>query len=144
MLTSSTIASNQLYVVPNAGIYDFAILNSTMHNAWIRAVCGRIKSDYRYSASIVYNNYPWPTPTQKQREAIEKAGQQILDVRKKFSNSSLADLYDPLTMPPDLVKAHQVNDRVIDAAYGYSNGKEDAKRVAFLFSLYQQLTSLLN
>jgi len=158
---STTIASNLLYVLPNATLYHFGILSSTMHNAWMRAVCGRLKSDYRYSAGIVYNNFPWPEPTEKQQTAIEAAAQAVLDVRAKFMNSpfdsaqgavpvgersrtaTLADLYDPLTMPPELVKAHQVLDRAVDAAYGKTTFKTEAERVAFLFERYQQLTAPL-
>jgi hypothetical protein len=106
-------------------------------------VGGRLKSDYRYSASIVYNNYPWPEPTEAQRTAIEAAGQAILDARARYPDSTLADLYDPLTMPAELRRAHQANDRAVDAAYGYKGDRADAPRVAFLFSRYQRLTSLL-
>ena len=114
-----------------------------MHMSWVRAVCGRIKSDYRYSAGIVYNNFPWPDPNDKQREAIETAAQGVLDARAQFPDATLADLYDPLTMPPALVKAHQALDRAVDAAYGKRSFKTDAERVAFLFERYQQLVSLL-
>ncbi|NNM64262.1 MAG: class I SAM-dependent DNA methyltransferase [Burkholderiales bacterium] len=137
------VASNLVLTIPDATPYHFAILNSTMHNAWLRAVGGRLKSDFRYSASIVYNNFPWPEPTDAQRAAIEAAGQAILAAREHYSDATLADLYDPLTMPTDLHKAHQANDRAVDAAYGYKGEKVDAPRVAFLFSLYQRLTSLL-
>ena len=137
------IASNLCLIIPNANIYNFGVLTSTMHNAWMRTVCGRLKSDYRYSAGIVYNNFPWPeNPTEKQRQAIETAAQNVLDARDKFPGSSLADLYDPLTMPPDLLKAHQTLDRAVDAAYGKTNFKSEAERVAFLFDLYSKYTSL--
>jgi len=126
-----------------AKIFHFGVMQSTMHMAWVRAVCGRIKSDYRYSAGIVYNNFPWPDPTDKQREAIETAAQGVLDARALFPDATLADLYDPLTMPPALVKAHQTLDRAVDAAYGRRSFKTDAERVAFLFERYQQLVSLL-
>jgi hypothetical protein len=109
----------------------------------MRSVCGRLKSDYRYSASIVYNNYPWPEPTDKQRAAIKATGQAILDVRAAQPKSTLADLYDPLTMPANLRKAHTANDHAVDAAYAYKSNKSDAARVAFLFDLYGKLTSLL-
>ena len=137
------IASNLVLTIPNATLYHFATLNSTMHNAWLRAVGGRLKSDYRYSASIVYNNFPWPEPTEAQRAAIEAAGQAILDARALYPDATLADLYDPLTMPPELRRAHQANDRAVDAAYGYKGDRADAPRVAYLFTLYQKLTSLL-
>ena len=141
-LSPSTIASNQLYVVPNATLYHFGILTSLMHMAWVRAVCGRLKSDYRYSASIVYNNFPWPEPTPKQRTTIETAAQAVLDERARHPESTLADLYDPLSMPPALVKAHHTLDHTVDAAYGRTSFKTEAERVAFLFTLYEKLTSL--
>ena len=114
-----------------------------MQNAWMRTVCGRLKSDYRYSVGIVYNNYPWPDITNKHHATIEAAAQAILDARVLYPESSLADLYDPLSMPPELVKAHAALDKAVDAAYQYKGGKDDAARVAFLFERYQQLTSLL-
>jgi hypothetical protein len=123
-----------------------------MHNAFMRFTCGRLKSDFRYSNTIVYNNYPWPgfageSLSDKHRHAIEHAAQCVLDARAQFANASLADLYDPLTMPPALHKAHQKLDAAVDAAYQPSGGKKsyasDAERVAFLFDLYQRITSLL-
>jgi hypothetical protein len=143
-LSPDIVASNQLYILPNATLYHFGILTSTMHNAWMRYTCGRMKSDYRYSAGIVYNNYPWPdAPSVNQREAVEVAAQAVLDARVQFPQSSLADLYDPLTMPPALVKAHQALDRAVDACYRKAAFTNDAQRVEFLFERYQQLTSLL-
>lgn len=142
-MTPDVIASNLVLTVPNATLYHFGILCSTMHNAWMRAVCGRLESRYRYSAGIVYNNFPWPEPTDKQRAVIEVAAQGVLDARAKYPTSTLADLYDPLTMPPELVKAHQALDRVVDAAYGRTNFKTEAERVAFLFERYQQLVAPL-
>ncbi len=126
-----------------------------MHNAWMRYVCGRLKSDFRYSAGIVYNNFPWPDLSSNQppahveraQAAIENAAQAVLDARAAFPDSSLADLYDPLSMPPALVKAHQKLDAAVDKAYELSGGKKsyrnDAERVAWLFELYQRYTSLL-
>jgi hypothetical protein len=138
------IASNLCLIIPNATLYHFGVLTSTMHMAWVRYTCGRLKSDYRYSNSIVYNNYPWPDEqTDKQREAVESAAQTVLDARAQFPQSSLADLYDPLTMPPVLVKAHQALDRAVDACYRKAAFANDAQRVEFLFERYQQLTSLL-
>lgn len=142
-LSQDTIASNQLYVIPNASITSFGILTSTMHNAWIRAVCGRLKSDFRYSSGIVYNNFPWPTLPAKQNAAIEACAQAVLDARAAHPNASLADLYDPLTMPANLLKAHQTLDKAVDTAYGYKGAQTDAARVAFLFDLYQKITSIL-
>ena len=133
------IASNLVLTIPHATTYHFGVLQSTMHMAWMRTVCGRLKSDYRYSASIVYNNFPWPEPTDKQRAAIETAAQAVLDTRAQFPAATLADLYDPLTMPPVLLKAHQQLDRAVDAAYVAKSFKTEAERVAFLFTRYQQL-----
>jgi hypothetical protein len=143
-LPPSTLASDLLFVAPHATRYHFGVLSSTMHNAWVRYTCGRLESRYRYSAGIVYNNFPWPeSPSDKQRAAIEAAAQGVLDARAQFPQSSLADLYDPLTMPPALVKAHQVLDAAVDAAYGRRSFRNDAERVAFLFERYQAITSLL-
>ena len=137
------IASGSTLIVPNANQYHFGILQSQMHMSWMRQVCGRMKSDYQYSAGIVYNNFPWPeNPTEKQKEAIETAAQGVLDARAQFPESTLADLYDPLTMPPVLLKAHQHLDKAVDAAYGKTNFQTEAQRVAFLFELYQKYTSL--
>jgi hypothetical protein len=110
--------------------------------AWMRYVTGRLKSDYQYSASIVYNTYPWPTPTNKQQSAIEKAAQAVLDTRTQFPRSSLADLYDPVSMPTKLAKAHQKLDKVVEKAYG-REFENDSQRVAYLFELYQKLTGEL-
>ena len=138
------IASNLCLIVSGATLYHFGMLSSTMHNAWLRYVAGRLKSDFRYSSSIVYNNFPWPAqPTDAQREKIEAAAQAVLDARAQFPDATLADLYDPLTMPPILVRAHQKLDAAVDAAYGKKSFKNDAERVAFLFERYQTLTSLL-
>ncbi|HEY4696587.1 MAG TPA: type IIL restriction-modification enzyme MmeI [Gallionella sp.] len=143
-LPAEVIASNQLYILPDATLFHFGILTSAMHMAWVRYTCGRLESRYRYSAGIVYNNYPWPDePTDKLRTAVEAAAQAVLDARAQFPQSSLADLYDPLTMPPALVKAHQALDRAVDACYRKAAFTNDAQRVEFLFERYQQLTSLL-
>ena len=133
------IASYAVFTMPNATIYHFGILTSTMHMAWTRYVCGRLEMRYRYSNDIVYNNFPWPTPTDKQKANIETAAQVVLDIRTKFPNSSLAGLYDPLTMPKELLKAHQKLDRAVEAAYGRTF-ENDSQRVAYLFELYQKLT----
>ncbi len=143
-LTADVICGDANMCIPNASPYHFGILSSSMHNAWIRYVAGRIKSDYRYSAGIVYNNFPWPdAPDDKTRQAIEAAAQAVLNARTQFPDATLADLYDPLTMPPALVKAHQKLDAAVDAAYGKKSFRNDAERVAFLFERYQALTSLL-
>ena len=113
-----------------------------MHMAWVKYVCGRLKSDFRYSNAIVYNNYPWSeNPTDKQKESIEKAAQKILDVRKDYPESSLADLYNPLTMPPALVKAHNDLDKAVDLAYRPQPFINETKRIEFLFNLYDKYTA---
>jgi type II restriction/modification system DNA methylase subunit YeeA len=138
-----TLCSNLVKIAPDATFYHFGVISSLMHNAWMRAVAGRLESRYRYSSGIVYNNFPWPeNPTEKQKQAIEAAAQGVLDARAQFPESSLADLYDPLTMPPVLLKAHQHLDKTVDAAYGKTNFQTEAQRVAFLFELYQKYTSL--
>ena len=143
-LDKEIIASNLIYTISNANKYIFGLMSSCMQNAWMRSTAGRLKSDYRYSAGIVYNNFPWPeNPSEKQKQAIETAAQGVLDARLQFPDASLADLYDPLTMPPVLLKAHQALDKAVDAAYGRTNFKTEAERVAFLFELYQKYTSLL-
>jgi len=111
-----------------------------MHNAWMRAVAGRLKSDYNYSAKLVYNTFPWSAPTDKQQQAIETAAQAVLDARSHYPESSLADLYHPLTMPPELTHAHQALDRGVDAAYGKKKFTNEAERVALLFDRYQALS----
>ena len=154
MLDQDSIASNQIYVIPNATLYDMGILMSGMHMAWVRSVCGRMKSDYRYSSGIVYNNFPWcdlsivdAKRASKLRLGTEIAVQGVLDARDSFPGLSLADLYDPLAMPSKLVKAHQALDRAVDAIYAEQGGKmkwgSDAERVSFLFDLYQRQVSLL-
>lgn len=152
-MSPETMCSNLVKVVPNATLFHFGAVASTMHMAWVRTVCGRLKSDYRYSAGIVYNNFPWPElADDKHRAIIETAAQAVLDTRAHFPDATLADLYDPLTMPPALVKAHAALDKAVDAAYlaaEKSAGRKppklatDAERVAFLFERYQALTSLL-
>jgi hypothetical protein len=147
-LDSEVIGSNQIYILSDASIYEFGILSSTMHNAWIRYTCGRLKSDFRYSAGIVYNNYPWPREiTDAQREAVAAVAQSVLDARALHQQgenpASLATLYNPLTMPANLTAAHKLLDKAVDAAYGKRGLKTDAERVAYLFMLYEQYTSLL-
>jgi type II restriction/modification system DNA methylase subunit YeeA len=142
-INTQIIAADSVLIIPNATLHHFGILTSTMHNAWMRAVCGRLESRYRYSAMIVYNNFPFPTPTEKQIAAIEKQAQAVLDARAVHENSTLADLYNPLTMPANLVKAHNELDKAVDSAYNYKNAKDDAARVAFLFEKYQTLVAPL-
>ena len=139
-MTPDIIASNKLYLVPNANMYMFGIMISNVHMAWMRVVAGRLKSDYSYSPSV-YNNFPWPTPTDAQKAKIEQTAQAILDARAIYPDASLADLYDELTMPPELRKAHQDNDRAVMAAYGFSvKDITESKCVAELMKRYQELT----
>lgn len=135
-----TFASNAVHLIPNATLYHFGVLESNVHMAWMRVVCGRLKSDYRYSKDIVYNNFPWPAPTDSQREEIERTAQGIIDARAKYPDSSLADLYDPTTMPYDLLQAHRLNDRAVMAAYRFSNRMTETECVAKLFERYTDLT----
>lgn len=128
-------------MIPDASLFLFGVLISNVHMSWVRAICGRIKSDYRYSNDIVYNNFPWPTPSPEQKATIEKTAQGILDARDLYPESSLADLYDPLTMPPELRKAHVANDRAVMAAYGFSTKMSESDCVAKLMEMYQQLTA---
>ena len=152
------IVGNSSFAIPDANLFHFGILNSQVHMAWVRTTCGRLKSDFRYSKDIVYNNFPWPELPEGEaaanghRAAIETAAQGVLDARARFPEATLADLYDPLTMPPALVKAHATLDKAVDAAYIAAEkaaGRKppklgtDAERVAFLFQRYQALTSLL-
>jgi len=139
-----TLCSNLVKIARNVSLYHFGVLSSTMHMAWVRNTCGRLKSDFRYSKDIVYNNFPWPEkPSDKLVKAIETQAQAVLDARAQFQKASLADLYDPDTMPPALSKAHDALDRAVDTAYGRKSFSSDAERVAFLFELYQKYTSLL-
>ena len=139
-MKSDTIPTNLVLIIPDASLYHFGVLESNVHMAWMRAVCGRLKSDYRYSKDIVYNNFPWPEVSDEQREKIAATAQAILDARALYPDSSLADLYDELTMPPELRKAHQQNDRAVMAAYGFSITMTESECVARLFELYQKLT----
>jgi N-6 DNA Methylase len=142
----NTIASNAVFTLEKASIYQFAILCSSMHNAWMRATCGRLESRYRYSNTIVYNNFPWPEVDKTQAAAIvtiSAAGQAVLDARAKHKGKSLAWLYNPETMPSNLQAAHDDLDDAVDEAYAYFGGNEDPPRVAFLFERYQQLTTLI-
>jgi hypothetical protein len=136
------IPGDTCMTIMDAQLYDFGILTSEMHMTWVKYICGRLKSDYRYSKDIVYNNYPWPeNPTDKQKESVEKAAQGVLDARLQFPNSSLADLYDPNTMPPVLVKAHQALDKAVDLCYRPQPFTTEAKRIEFLFELYDKYTA---
>lgn len=140
-LPAKIVASTELFTVSNAKLHHFGVITSSMHMAWMRAVCGRLKSDFRYSASIVYNNFPWPTPTAAQIAAIETAAQAVLDARAAHPGQSLAWLYNPESMPANLKAAHAALDAAVDKAYGYTGKPDDAARTAFLFGLYRALTT---
>ena len=140
--TPNIFCSNLVKIIPDATLYHFGVLTSNVHMAWMRVVCGRLKSDYRYSKDIVYNNFPWPEPSTQQRQKIEQTAQAILDARALYPDSSLADLYDELTMPPELRKAHHQNDMAVMQAYGFTKGSEayksEAACVVGLMKLYQK------
>ena len=140
-LTPDTLCSDLVFIIPNATLYHFGVLTSNVHMAWMRTVCGRLKSDYRYSKDIVYNNFPWCDPTPEQKARIEQTAQAILDARAKYPDSSLADLYDETTMPPELRKAHQQNDKAVMQAYGFwGKLNTESECVAELMRMYQRLT----
>ena len=139
-LDSNTIPTNQVQIIPDGTIYHFGVLVSNVHMAWMRAVCGRLKSDYRYTGKIVYNNFPWCNPTDEQKAKIEQTAQAILDARALYPDCSLADLYDELTMPVELRKAHQANDKAVMQAYGFSLKMTESECVAELMKMYQELT----
>ena len=138
-LDGEIIPGDKFFTMPNASFYEFGVLMSNVHMAWMRAVCGRLKSDYSYSNTIVYNNFPWPVVTEKNREQIEKSAQEILKARTLYPNSNLAALYDPLTMPAELRRAHTANDKAVMAAYGFSTKMTEADCVGELMKLYQKM-----
>jgi hypothetical protein len=140
IFSANDIAGDTCVIVPDATSYHFGILQSLMHMAWTRAVCGRLKSDYRYSNELVYNNFPWPeNPSGEQKKAVEDAAQAVLEARKNHIGATLADLYDPLTMPVDLLKAHQQLDRAVDHCYGKRSFGSEPERLEFLFERYKEL-----
>ena len=139
-MSCDVIVGNACFAIADASLYTFGIITSNIHMAWVRAVCGRIKSDYRYSNDIVYNNFPWPTPTEEQRAKIEQTAQAILDARALYPDCTLADLYDDVAMPPELRSAHRNNDRAVMAAYGFPTKMTESECVAELMKLYQKLT----
>ena len=158
-LNKSIICGDKLFFLTDASLYHFGILTSTMHNAWMRYTCGRLKSDYSYSNTIVYNNFPWPAPPKKSKyktadmpvdtaqstiATIEANAQGILDARAAHPDKTLAWLYHPDTMPDDLTAAHAALDIAVDVAYGYKGKPDDASRVAFLFKAYQKLTTIID
>ena len=139
-LTSDVICGDANLMIPDATLYHFGVLESSIHMAWMRAVCGRLEMRYRYSKDVVYNNFPWPEVSEEQQERIAQTAQAILDARALYPDSNLADLYDPITMPPELLKAHRDNDRAVMAAYGFPTTLPETEIVAKLFTLYNNLT----
>lgn len=140
----SIVCSNLVKISNDATLFDFGVLASRIHMTWVKYVCGRMKGDYRYSTGIVYNNYPWPKhPSDKQKKEVETKAQAVLDARAKHPNSSLADLYDPLTMPPDLIKAHQALDKAVDKCYRAKAFTNETERIEYLFELYNEYTGPL-
>lgn len=143
-LLPTDIIPTECLVVPNATLYHFGVLTSLMHMEWMRYVCGRLESRYRYSNTLVYNNFPWPeNPSDKQIADIEAKAQSVLDARAQFQGSTLADLYDPLAMPPALLKAHQALDKAVDRAYRPQPFPNERTRIEYLFDLYQHYTAPL-
>jgi hypothetical protein len=139
-MTPDIFCSDLVFIIPNATLYHFGVLTSNVHMAWMRAVCGRLEMRYRYSKDIVYNNFPWCTPTDEQKAKIEQTAQGILDARKLYPDSSLADIYDAVAMPPELRKAHQQNDKAVMQAYGFPiKNFTETDCVAELMKMYQKL-----
>ena len=141
-LPPEIIPGDKLFCMQGASLYHFGVLMSNVHMSWMRATCGRLKSDYSYSNTIVYNNFPWPNPTEEQKARIGQTAQAILDARAKFSDCSLADLYDEVAMPPELRRAHQENDWAVMQAYGFDIKMSESECVAELFGLYKELISI--
>lgn len=143
-VSKEILVNDRVTMLPNGTLFSFGILTSQMHNAWMRQVCGRLKSDYNYSNTLVYNNFPFPkSPTEKQIEKVTRTAQGILDARLKFPGATLADLYDPLTMPKELLDAHRANDEAVDACYGKTRFANELERLEFLFDLYRKYTEPL-
>ena len=141
-LTKDIIANYSSFILPNATLYEFGMISSMMHNVWIRNVCGKLEGRIRYSNTLGYNNFPWPeNPNEKQKKAIETAAQKVLDARSESKQSTLADLYDPRLMPPSLTKAHIELDKAVDLSYRPQPFISDAKRMEFLFELYEKYTA---
>jgi len=139
-IPAGVVASNAVQIVPNASLFHFGVLTSLVHMAWMRVVCGRLEMRYRYSKEQVYNPFPWPKANEKQMEKITKTAQGVLDARALYPDSSLADLYDNLTMPVELRKAHHANDMAVMEAYGFRKDMSEPEIVAELFKMYQKLT----
>ena len=144
ILMNDAIASNKLLIIPYIDLYHFGVLASIVHMAWVRIVSGRLRMSYQYSVSIVYNNFIWPSPSENQREKIKQSAYKILEAREKFPDSSLADLYDPLTMPEELLKAHKANDAEVCEAYGFDKNISEEEIVSELMSLYEKFSSAIS
>lgn len=140
-LTEEVVLTNALFYIDNADLYEFGILESCVHMAWLRTIGGRLKSDYRYATSLVYNTFPWCNIDDKHKQKIQETAQGILDARKKYPDNSLADLYDPLLMPIELQNAHKANDKAILQAYGLPTDASESDIVAHLFKMYKDLTN---
>ena len=138
-MDDTVLCSNKVRLLPKASLYLFGVLNSSVHMSWMRVVCGRLKSDYSYSVNIVYNNFPWPEPTDAQKSRIEQTAQAILDARQIYPEASFADMYGNLILFPDLMKAHRANDLAVLEAYGFSKDASESEIVARLFKMYQEL-----
>ena len=138
-LRDDVIPTNAVLIIPDAGLYHFGILTSGLHMAWMRVVAGRLEMRYRYSKDVVYNNFPWPQPSEEQRERISQTAQAILDARALYPDSNLADLYDELAMPVELRRAHRANDDAVLEAYGFRKDMTESEIVAELFKMYQKL-----
>lgn len=144
-MDDGVLCSDKVRIMPEGLLYHFGVLESNVHMAWMRTICCRLKSDYSYTVNDVYNNFPWPTPTDAQKAKIEQTAQAILDARALYPDSSLADLYDETTMPPELRKAHQQNDKAVMQAYGFwGKLNTEPECVAELMKMYQQLTNTRN
>jgi hypothetical protein len=140
-IEKNVIASNLVMFIPKASMYHFGVLTSTMHMAWMRTVCGRLEGRYRYSNNVVYNNFPWPAePSAVQKKKVEQAAQKVLDARAAFPDATLADLYDPNTMPKKLLDAHRDLDSAVDACYRKTPFKTELERLEYLFGMYKELT----
>jgi len=140
-MTPDIMSSDLIFIIPDAMFYHFGVLTSCVHMAWMRTVAGRLETRYRYSKDIVYNNFPWALPSEKQKSKIESTAKKILEAREKFAESSLADLYDPLTMPEELLKAHKANDAAVCEAYGFDKNISEEETVSALMSLYEKISS---
>lgn len=136
---ADVLSSDLVFIISDATLYHFGVLTSSVHNAWMRVVCGRLKSDFRYSKDIVYNNFPWPHPSDSQREKIEQSAQMILDARDRYLDASMADLYGNLILFPELMKVHRANDAAVMEAYGFRKDMTEPEIVAELFKMYQKL-----